>query len=43
MRFGKILIGDNSVLGWMKACPFWSGMLKKGNLSESGTAYGRSI
>lgn len=29
MRFGKILIGDNSVSGWKKAGPLWSGKLVK--------------
>lgn len=29
MRFGKILIGDNSVSGWKKTGPFWSGKLVK--------------
>lgn len=43
MRFGKILIEDNSVLGWKKARPFWSGKLKKGYLYESRIAHGRAV
>ena len=43
MRFGEILIGDNSVSGWKNAGPFWSGTLKKGYLYDSRTAHGRSI